>query len=350
MISKVITLELKETTKALFVSDIHLQLPVTPELGMIEKSLAERIEILSDNQDALLVLNGDIFEMWAQTDQTAGAIIKGFALLREAITKFCTNNSHRVIMVVGNHDEAVKTSSSYQREIKTLWQAELCEKLILNFRGKTALVEHGHEYDSYNKSENNGKTHGREMMQKTLPRLKKTMPTLFVGIDDVINRGYLPGFVLSKLVYKIIAPLVFPLTLFVMLIILLTTKDTRLVWAFLLVWAGAWVSIFVLELILRFIALHTLGGGSMFMRSIANYEHSHHFDFLVLGHTHQGKILQRDGYIYANSGCNDKVAINKFGWLGLYKFKPYLQFSELNFDAIKKQPFKYHERLVPLVK
>lgn len=350
MISQSIKLDLKPTAKALFVSDIHLQLPVTSALNMIEKSLVSRIDALSKNHDALLVLNGDILEMWAQTDHTAGEIINGFPALAEAIGKFVSKKNHQVIMVVGNHDEAIKANQGYQKEIKKYWHAELCEKLLLNFRGKTALVEHGHEYDPYNSSGNNGMTHGREMMQKTLPRLKKTMPTLFVGIDDVINRGYLPSFVLSKLAYKIIAPVVFPITLLLSIILYFTDKDLRIIWAFLIVWLAAWVVVAVLELVLRFIASHTLGGGSMFMRNIKNYEHEHHFDYLVLGHTHQGKIVKKSGYTYANSGCNDKVFINKFGWLGLYKFHSYLQLSELTFDASKKQPFKYHEQLVPLVK
>jgi UDP-2,3-diacylglucosamine pyrophosphatase LpxH len=347
---KIITLDVSPITKALFLSDIHLQLPVTKDLHVIEDSMVERIEDLASNRDAILVLNGDVFEMWFQTSQTPAEIIAGFPKLKSAIQQFNQGQQHLTVMTVGNHDEAVKSNLSYQKDIAKAWGADICEKLFFNFGGKTAMIEHGHEYDPYNQSEKSGSTHGRELVQKTLPKLQRMMPSLFDGIQDVINRGFLPSYVLSKLVYNILLPAVLPITLVFSLAYWGISNNPRVIPAFLISWLVVWAVVVVTDVVLRYIAHRTLSGGSAYMKNIKKYEHRHHFDYIVLGHTHNGEVSDQGNFVYANSGCNDKVATGKISWLGIYRFDHYLQLGGLEFDASKKQPFKYRQRTVALVK
>lgn len=342
-------LKLSNGTKVLIVSDIHLRLPITSQLGMIQNSLVSRISELSKHKQAVLVFNGDIFELWEQSSQTVEEIIGAFAELTKAVQEFAGNN-HQIIFTVGNHDDEVNNAPSNAAVLKKLWRAKVVNNLELDLQGKAILIEHGHEHDPYNRSGNEGATHGKTLVRNTLPKLINNMPTLFVGISDVVNRAYLPSFVLSRLAYGILAPIVFPLTLVFSLYFYFIGRDVRFVMAFAIVWLATWLLILVLDNLLRLIGKHTLGGGAKYLDELDKYHTKLKFDMLILGHTHDGGVWKRQGYTYANSGCNDTVAIPKLGWLGLHKFNRYVQMSDITIEPAKKQPINYQEQLVPLVK
>ena len=97
-------------------------------------------------------------------------------------------------------------------------------------------------------------------------------------------------------------------------------------------------------------ARQTLGGGKKYMRSLDKYQKEAKFDALVLGHTHDGRVEKRSGYTYANSGCNDIIALPRTGWLGIPRFRRYIQMSEITIDYSKKDPIKYHQQIITLVK
>lgn len=339
-----------KSTRGLVLSDIHLRLPKTDELAAIEQSLVERIKRLNKHKHAVLVLNGDVFEMWEQTSQSAQEIIDSYKDLTAAITAFARISTHTVYFTVGNHDEKINQERSYLRSIQKSWHATVCDKVLMSFEDTTIMFEHGHEYDPYNQSSNGGATHGRELVQKTLPKLQKNMPSLFSGINDVINRGYLPSFVLSGLVYGLIIRFVFPISFVATLGLFIRSGDIRFIWAFLLVWLMALFVIVVVDSLLRFIAHRALGGGSHFMKNIEKTEKKTHYDYLALGHTHLGGVWDEKGFVYANSGCNDRVALERIGWLGVMKFDYYLKLGGLDIDFSKKRPLSYHQELRPLLK
>mgnify|MGYP003349348733 CR=1 FL=1 len=218
-------IKLTADTKVMVVSDIHLRLPVTNELAMIQDSLIERISELSKHKNAILVLNGDIFELWEQSSQTVEEIINGFSGLTKAIRGFHSAN-HQVIFTVGNHDDAVLQTQSSKNVLKKIWMAQIITNLELEMNNKMILIEHGHEHDSYNKSGDEGTTHGKTLVKSTLPRLEKNAPTLFVGIGDVVNRAYLPSYVLSRLMYDLVVPFVVPITLIISMYFYFQNKDT----------------------------------------------------------------------------------------------------------------------------
>lgn len=337
--------------KALVVSDIHLRLPITPELAMIQKSLAERVDKLNKHKVATLILNGDIFELWEKPVQDVEDIILGFEALTKSIEKFASKKSHRVVFTVGNHDEAINTNSSYKKALQKLWGAKVCNSIDLSLEGQKVRIEHGHEFDPYNQTTTEaGKTHGKSLVQSTLPRLVKAIPLVFSGIGDVVNRAELPCYAISRLMYKIVVPIVLPLSLAASIYFLYSTGDIRWLWAFCLVWLAVWALVIVLDWVLESIADLTFGGGSKYLKKLDEYQKQKGFDLLVLGHTHLGGVWKREGYSYANSGCNDVIVKSRYGYLGIYKFPRFVQMSGINLDGSKKDLAKYEEKIVSLVK
>mgnify|MGYP003349086985 CR=1 FL=1 len=92
-------IKLHPDANVLIVSDIHLRLPITSELQLIQKSLVARIKQLATHKQALLILNGDIFELWEQSNQTVSDIATAFSDLTKAIADFA-GNGHQVIYIV----------------------------------------------------------------------------------------------------------------------------------------------------------------------------------------------------------------------------------------------------------
>ena len=344
-----ITLDLKSNTKVLIVSDIHLQLPLSRELEMIQGSLVSRINELSKSRNAILILNGDILELWENKYQTVADILAGFSSLTFAINEFIKNKNHKVIYVVGNHDDIVSRSSSEQKSLHKLWGAEICRTLD-TFIGKDKIrFEHGHESDSYNATLNQQEPKGKKLVQNTLPILLNTMPSLFSGIGDVVNRSLLPSYVLSNFAYRIVAPICMPVVLIVSIMLSVGLSDDRYWKAAIVVFILLWALFLITDVLLRFVASFALGGGSSYMRKVDKYQEDAKFDTIIYGHTHQGLIEKRNKYTYANSGCNDIVAFPRIGWMGLVRFNRYVQLSNLNIDNSKKKYLSYHQEIVPLV-
>lgn len=337
--------------KALVVSDIHLRLPITPELAMIQKSLVERVDKLNKHKDATLFLNGDVFELWEKPAQDVEDIIIGFDYLTQAIKEFAASKNHRVVFVIGNHDEAISTNQSYKRALQKYWSAKVCSSVELSLEDRKIQIEHGHEFDPYNQTmAEAGKTHGKNLVQSTLPRLIKAVPSVFSGIGDVVNRAELPCYAISRLMYKIVVPIVLPLSLAASIYFLYSTGDRRWLWAFCLVWLAVWALVIVLDWVLESIADLTFGGGSKYLKKLDEYQKQKGFDLLILGHTHLGGVWKREGYSYANSGCNDVIVKSRYGYLGIYKFPRFVQMSGINLDGSKKDLAKYQEKIVSLVK
>lgn len=349
MFKQKITYELTTDTKILVVSDIHLQFPISKEQEVIARSLVKRIDDLSKSKKAVLVLNGDVLELWEQINQNIEDILTAFKDLTQSIKNFADKKNHSVIYTIGNHDDILRRSAADRAVIKKYWHAELCNTLDLVRGRKIIRIEHGHENDPYNKTSDNENPHGKELVQKTLPVLIKTMPTLFTNIGDVVNRSLLPSFVLSNLTYKIIFPYVFSLVALTSGILSIVLNDNRIAAATILTLIISWLLILVADLVLRFVAEHALGGGSKYMNRVDEYAINQKINVLVYGHTHNGRVEKRNGYVYANSGCNDVIAKPRVGWLGLYKFNRYIQMSDITIDESKKESIKYNQEIIPLV-
>lgn len=340
---------LDKTTAVLIVSDIHLRLPVTRELGMIQNSLVDRIGKLSKNPKAMLVLNGDIFELWEQTDQTVADIIEGFNELTKAIQKFANKRGHSVQYVVGNHDEILATSPTDRAVVEHHWRAQVTNQLELSYGSKRILIQHGHQYDPYNMPSESHNSKGKRLVQNTMPLLQRHVPRLVSNIGDVTDRSLLGEFVIGNFLYKVFMPVAAPIALLLSFGLAIIYRNQMIIIATIAILSGLIVLMIIVGLLSRLVSGLALGGGNSYMRKLDKAQEGNKFNAIALGHTHQGGIFKRASYIYANSGCNDVIATHKTGWLVLPKFERHLQMSGLTIDYSKKPAIEYHQETIPLV-
>ena len=155
---------------------------------------------------------------------------------------------------------------------------------------------------------------------------------------------------MSNLVYGLVVPLLVPLVLGLSMVAALYERDPRYLFSALAVLVAAWLATLLFDRVLRLLAARVFGGGARFMDSIFEYQKRNRYDVLILGHTHRGAVVKRGRYYYANSGCNDIIAIPKNGWLGLVKFNRFVQMSDIRLNNKQKEFVKYHEDIITLLK
>jgi UDP-2,3-diacylglucosamine pyrophosphatase LpxH len=112
-------------------SDVHL--------GTYGCQANELLQYLKSIQPKLLVLNGDIIDMWSFSKSYFPA--SHMNVLRQIIKM--SNQGTRVVYITGNHDEALRKYSDF-----ILGNFELADKLILDLDGKKAWIFHGDIFDS----------------------------------------------------------------------------------------------------------------------------------------------------------------------------------------------------------
>jgi UDP-2,3-diacylglucosamine pyrophosphatase LpxH len=115
-------------------SDVHL--------GTYGCQAKELLHYLKSIQPQMLVLNGDIIDMWSFSKSYFPA--SHMNVLRQIIKM--SNQGTRVIYITGNHDEALRKYSDF-----ILGNFELADKLILDLDGKKTWIFHGDVFDSSTK-------------------------------------------------------------------------------------------------------------------------------------------------------------------------------------------------------
>ncbi|MFV8327467.1 UDP-2,3-diacylglucosamine diphosphatase [Flavobacterium sp. ZS1P14] len=113
------------------ISDVHL--------GTYGCQANELLNYLKSIQPKMLVLNGDIIDMWSFSKSYFPAAHMN--VLRQIIKM--SNQGTRVIYITGNHDEALRKYSDF-----ILGNFELADKLILDLDGKKTWIFHGDVFDS----------------------------------------------------------------------------------------------------------------------------------------------------------------------------------------------------------
>ncbi len=115
-------------------SDVHL--------GTYGCQAKELLQYLKSIQPKMLVLNGDIIDMWSFSKRYFPA--SHMNVLRHIIKM--SNQGTRVVYITGNHDEALRKYTDF-----ILGNFELVDKLILDLDGKKTWIFHGDVFDSSTK-------------------------------------------------------------------------------------------------------------------------------------------------------------------------------------------------------
>ncbi|VXA99669.1 UDP-2,3-diacylglucosamine hydrolase [Flavobacterium sp. 9R] len=113
------------------ISDVHL--------GTYGCQAKELLQYLKSIQPQILILNGDIIDMWNFSKSYFP--VAHMNVLRQIIK--LSNLGTRVIYITGNHDEALRKYSDF-----VLGNFELVDKLILEIDGKKTWFFHGDVFDS----------------------------------------------------------------------------------------------------------------------------------------------------------------------------------------------------------
>lgn len=116
------------------ISDVHL--------GTYGCHAKELLQYLKSIQPQILILNGDIIDMWNFSKSYFP--VSHMNVLRQIIK--LSNLGTRVIYITGNHDEALRKYSDF-----ALGNFELVDKLILEIDGQITWFFHGDVFDSSTK-------------------------------------------------------------------------------------------------------------------------------------------------------------------------------------------------------
>lgn len=351
LISSLLELSPKPGTSCLVVSDVHLGPKYHSQLT--EQYLIDSIKELGRKPSAYLFLNGDIFELWKYPGKLSD-IISNYSELTTAIRNFAKSKGHRVIFLVGNHDDVLGYDKSAQQLLVRSLNTELCLAVDIAYRGRVIHVEHGHQFDPYNRLERPMQagqiTKGQKIVQSTLPRLHRHFPNLADGLDDVVDRRLLPVFVLSRFGYRIYWPLIAPIAwLAILTEAYLLRSASFAFWGTTLIvicWLVLWLAVLLVpHLIQRIFG----AGGDIDEHQIDSYLKKSKYDGLIIGHTHRGMVLPTQRGWYANSGCNDPVQLRTKSWLGITLFQHYTQNSQLQLYFDTHIDLRYKQSRRPII-
>lgn len=120
----------KRSVEIVVISDVHL--------GTYSCNAAELNEYLRSIQPQILILNGDIIDMWNFSKSYFPDVhMETIQLIMQFI-----NNGTKVYYITGNHDEMLRHFSDTK-----IGALEIVDKLVLHIDGKSAWIFHGDIFD-----------------------------------------------------------------------------------------------------------------------------------------------------------------------------------------------------------
>lgn len=354
-------------SSVLVASDIHLAARHTKASRNVERYLTERITELAQREEAIVVLNGDIFELWAGQEPTVEKALLAHNKLARAWQDFASQTNHRVVLVIGNHDGKLGWDKSSQKTLQQIG-IELCFRLELNIKTlkntKKIVFEHGHQLDPENAFADPRNPHdkpfGQYIVQKALPMVHASQGQLLADINYLSEPYRFPKFVASRVFYREILSRLWWLLVPVAIIfvarvligyeILVTTGYTAAYIARVLLY----VELAVLLTVLVIIAAMGLILSRVLRRArpIPGGAHGKHHNAparhkaqqliedkqawgYVTGHTHRPELRHIENGFYANSGSGTEMvdaAKTRFGLPNTYMSLNHLHWLELDFS------------------
>jgi UDP-2,3-diacylglucosamine pyrophosphatase LpxH len=358
-VSSKIRYSLQPNTWVLSCSDLHLATNRTGASEWVERELSRAIEEGGKNENAIVVLNGDIIEMWAGERPNVTKALAAHPHFSKALKDFAAVKTHKLYYVVGNHDAKLGWDKPNQKEITALG-AELCFNLELTTSDGSILFEHGHSFDIDNAISDPRDPHdtplGQHIVQQALPLVKESQGKLFNGIDHLAEPHMFPKFVASRVMYReilnrswwLLIPIIITLLGRIIIglgvyqfsgfpaqkiteILILTELAVFINIAFIVL-----VVILILQAILRRAkGLPGAGSGAHHNdapRTRAKEEIEAGNLGVITGHTHRPEVTKIGQGFYANSGSGTKMLVAakaRFGLPKTYIAKNQLSWLEL---------------------
>jgi UDP-2,3-diacylglucosamine pyrophosphatase LpxH len=157
--AKLLNIMEKRTVDAVVISDVHL--------GTFGCKAKELLNYLKSISPGLLILNGDIIDVWQFSKRYFPA--SHLAVLKEII--HLAGNGTRVFYITGNHDELLRKYSDIQ-----IGNFTLTDKIVLEMDEKLTWIFHGDVFDNTTKG-----------AAKFLAKLGSTGYAFLILINKAIN-------------------------------------------------------------------------------------------------------------------------------------------------------------------
>ena len=356
-------------TKLIVFSDIHLGAKRTKASTNVDNEISKRIDLLTKATQSIVVLNGDIFELWAGEKPTVQKALSAHKNFNKSLVEFSKNPNNKIVFVVGNHDGALGWDYDQQQYLINTFKADICFAFELNIKtqksNKSILFEHGHMLDPENAFEDprdpHDKPFGQYLVQKALPMVIQTQGKLISGISHLAEPHQFAKFVASRVFYRellskswwLLIPIV--ITLFIRLIVgydLYTAAGFSsgftsrvLIYTEVAVFftvLGFFVAIvFILfQLLSRAKTVPSSFGPDGHHNALARQKAQDLITFdktmgYITGHTHRAEIRKLQNGFYANSGCGVEMIEATNTYLKLpktYISRIHLHWLEIDID------------------
>lgn len=346
----------------LVASDLHLAANTTSASLAVERELSRAISEGSKHHQGIIVLNGDIIEMWAGERPSVVKALKAHPKLTRAIADFAKLPDHKVFYVIGNHDGKLGWDKKSQKDVASYLSAKLCFTLELISPQGSIRFEHGHRFDPDNSFEDPrdpyDKPFGQYLVQQALPLVKESQGKLLAGIDHLAEPHQFPKFVVSRVMYReivnrswwLLIPIIITLIGRIVVglgIYQVSGIDSKhILEIIILTELAVFINVALIVLVLVLILQNILKRAKGIPGQGAGIHHNdpprdeaklqiHKGNLgVITGHTHRPELTKIEHGFYANSGCGTKMIMAskaKFGLPKTYIAKNQLSWLELTF-------------------
>lgn len=362
----VLDVALPTGSRALVVSDLHLEKDATRASTSVANELARVLESWAG--PGVVVFAGDLIELMATNANSPARALAAHPRLAWAAQRFASAPDRRVVCLVGNHDGRLAWDDAAATQLGKELGAELAMVADLRFQTgsgeRRVRVEHGHQLDPANAfvdPRNPGETPlGHHVVREVVPALRGQ--AWLEGVDDLGDASAFPAFLGSRLAYRrlfrhltwLLVPLVLAVLLKVPLLYGVLARlghpTTAADWSgrllavsgvvaadLLLVGAG-------LVLVARRSWL-AIAGMLSATRGLGNNDDAREraatlvgdgYAGLITGHTHQPELSLLGHGFYANTGCASESVVEwpaRFGLPPVFLAHRQLSWVELEAGA-----------------
>jgi UDP-2,3-diacylglucosamine pyrophosphatase LpxH len=205
----VVTVDVTPPTTVLITSDLHFATTRTEASAWAEVEMAQALQ--SETGPAVLILAGDVFELWAGADPDAAGAMAAHPLFPSAVKEFGQPADRHVICLPGNHDGRLGWDPVAAGVAKGLGaRLAFAVELVLpgtGGGGERVRVEHGHRWDpanAFHDPRNALDTPlGQHIVQEILPDLAKEDESgVLAGVESLEDPRTFPSFVASRVFYR----------------------------------------------------------------------------------------------------------------------------------------------------
>lgn len=210
-IPDILAIDVATGTRVMVLSDTHLRPVLTDASAWAAPELARRISAWDG--DGILILAGDILELWAIEPPDPAGSLGAHPEFVDAVRRFSGGQGRRAVYVVGNHDGRVGWDRDAARIIREEMGVELALAVELHGDGGTVRIEHGHQFDPANAFADPRSARdtplGQHIVQEVLPTLSGAEQSprggWLDGVESLADPRTFPAFVSSRIFYRRLA-------------------------------------------------------------------------------------------------------------------------------------------------